>query len=315
MNGQKVPIELEEGWEIIQKGITKLINILEGVPDESPIEVVEEGWEIIQNEFTKKINIHEGVPDESPVDHMKLYSTIYSMCRQGSAADYFEELDYSKELYERYQGVYNDYLESKVLPAIQEKHDDVSMLHEVVKRWENHKLMVKHLSRCFFHLEHFYIPLRELPTLEVVGFNCFRKIIGEGMMKVRVKDAVTRLINREREGEETDQTLIKNVLQIFFELGNTQNMEDNSPPTTSQLKAPPTPRARAPLPQETFVSPRFRNSPVYSPTSSKYVPPMFRNSPGYSPRLLAHHLISHSTLNKEKLLKTVFPKTDDLSRM
>ncbi|KAI3902488.1 hypothetical protein MKW92_033953, partial [Papaver armeniacum] len=165
-------------------------------------------WEIIE-----KINIHEGVPDESPVDHMKLYSTIHSVCTQGPGADYTKELDNSKELYERYQGVYNNYLESKVLPAIQEKHDDVSMLHEVVKRWENHKVMVKHLSRCFFYLDRFYIPRSGLPTLESVGFNCFRKIIGEGMMKVRIKDAVTRLINREQEGEETDQTLIKNVLQ------------------------------------------------------------------------------------------------------
>ncbi|KAI3873877.1 hypothetical protein MKW98_001526, partial [Papaver atlanticum] len=101
--------------------------------------------------------------------HMNLYDMVYCMCTQ--------EPDYSKELYERYQAVYYDYLKSKVLPAIQEKHDDdVSMLHEVVQRWENHKLMVKHLSRCFFYLDRFYIPGRKLPTLEGVGFNCFRKI-------------------------------------------------------------------------------------------------------------------------------------------
>lgn len=40
----------------------------------------------------------------------------------------------------------------------------------------------------------------------------------------RVKDAVISLINREREGERIDRTLVKNVLHIFVEIG-IENME------------------------------------------------------------------------------------------
>ncbi|KAI3852270.1 hypothetical protein MKX03_018915 [Papaver bracteatum] len=275
-------IELEEGWEIIQNGITKLINILEGLPDESPMNV-EECWEIIQNEFAKKINIHDSVPDESSVDitfYMKMYTTIYSMCTQKPHSNY------SKELYERYQGVYKYYLQSVVLPAIQEKHDDVSMLHELVKRWKNHKLMVKQLSRCFLYLESYHIPRHFFPTLEGVGFNCFRKIIGEEMMKVRVKDAVISLINQEREGGQIDQTLTKNVLQIFVELGNTHNKKDNSPPATRQP-----PRARAPLPKATFVP------PGYSPTAPSYdltAPSYSYSFPVYSPSSPSYNLAAGS---------------------
>ncbi|XP_026419929.1 putative cullin-like protein 2 [Papaver somniferum] len=148
--------QLEEGWATVQMGITKLINIIEGVP-------------------------------ESPMDsetRMKMYTTVYNL---GSPPS-----DYSEELYKRYEGVFNDYLSSKVLPAIQEnRDDDVSMLEELVYRWDNHK---------------------------DAGFGCFRKIVYEAM-KVRVKDAVITLINQERDGEEIDQTLLMEVLEIF------QNME------------------------------------------------------------------------------------------
>ncbi|KAI3872752.1 hypothetical protein MKX03_028933 [Papaver bracteatum] len=213
-------LDLEEGLEIIQNGFTKKINIFEGMLDESPknqgVLELEEGWEFIQYGITKLINILAGVPYESPIDGsfmMEMYSTIYTMCTQKPPADY------SKQLYERYQGVYNYYLQSIVLPAIREKHDDVSMLQELVKRWENHKVMVKKLSQCFYYLDRDYIYRKGLPTLKAVGFNCFDKIVGEEM-KVRVKDAA----NRVRQGEEIDQTLLKNVLEILD--GNTQNRED-----------------------------------------------------------------------------------------
>ncbi|KAI3835273.1 hypothetical protein MKW98_020389, partial [Papaver atlanticum] len=113
------------------------------------------------------------------------------------------------------------------LPAIQEKHDDVSMLQELVKRWANHKVLVGKLCRSFNFLDRYYIARRELPTLKNVGFGCLRKIVG-AEMKVRVKDDVITLINQEREGEEINQTLVQNVLEIFVDLRNeddTQNME------------------------------------------------------------------------------------------
>ncbi|KAI3872754.1 hypothetical protein MKX03_028935, partial [Papaver bracteatum] len=244
------PIELEEGWEFIQNGITKLINFLEGVPDESPIDV-EEGWEIIENEFTKKINIDEVVPDESSLNsefYMKLYAMAYSMCTQKPPRDY--------SMFERYKDVYNYYLKSKVLPAIQGKHDDVSMLQELVKRWENHKFMVKQLCFCFSYLDRYYIPLKGLPTLKDAGFNCFRKIIGEEIMKVRVKDAVIRPAS-----------------------------PGYSP--TSPSYSPTSPRYSPTAPSYIPASPGYSpTSPSYSPTSPSYIPaaPSYSPaSPGYSP--------------------------------
>ncbi|KAI3885924.1 hypothetical protein MKW92_005326 [Papaver armeniacum] len=179
-------IELEEGWEIIQKQITKLINIIEGVP-------------------------------ESSMD-ASIHATVYTMCTQR------DPHDYSAEVYHRYKGVYDDYF-SKVLPAIQEKNDDVSMLQELVKRWANHKVMVSKLCRFFNYLDRFYIPRRKLPSLKDVGFGCFREIVHENM-KVKVRDAVIVLINQERQGKEIDRALVKDVLEIFVDIGNVNGKEN-----------------------------------------------------------------------------------------
>ncbi|KAI3902487.1 hypothetical protein MKW92_033952, partial [Papaver armeniacum] len=172
-----------------------------------------EGWEIIHNEFTKKVNIHEGVPESF---NMKMYDTVFTLCTQ------LPPHDHSKQVYKRYKSVYKNYLQSIVLPAIQEKHDDVSMLQELVMRWARYKVLVRKLSRCFSYLDRYYISRHSLPTLKGVGFNCFEKIVGEEM-KDRVKDAANR------EGVEIDQTLLKNALDIFVELGNPQNMKDDPP--------------------------------------------------------------------------------------
>ncbi|KAI3835313.1 hypothetical protein MKW98_020429, partial [Papaver atlanticum] len=104
--GTRSSIELEEGWGILQMGITKLINLIEGVP-ESPTDA--DYW-------------------------MKVYTAVHSMGQPAPR-------DYSNQLYQRYKGVFDYYMQSKVFPAIQQKHDDVSMLQEFVKRWANHKVM------------------------------------------------------------------------------------------------------------------------------------------------------------------------------
>lgn len=61
----------------------------------------------------------------------------------------------------------------QVLPSIREKHDEF-MLRELVKRWANHKVMVRWLSRFFHYLDRYFIARRSLPPLNEVGLTCFR---------------------------------------------------------------------------------------------------------------------------------------------
>jgi len=64
----------------------------------------------------------------------------------------------------------------KVLPSLREKHDEF-MLRELVKRWANHKVMVRWLSRFFHYLDRYFIARRSLPALNEVGLTCFRESV------------------------------------------------------------------------------------------------------------------------------------------
>ncbi|KAG9134398.1 hypothetical protein Leryth_023789 [Lithospermum erythrorhizon] len=176
-------IDLEQGWDIMQKGITKLKNILEGLPE----------------------------PQFSSEEYMTLYTTIYNMCTQKPPHDY------SQQLYDKYRESFEEYITSTVLPSLREKHDEF-MLRELVQRWSNHKIMVRWLSRFFHYLDRYFIARRSLPPLNEVGLTCFRELVYHEL-NGKVRDAVISLIDQEREGEQIDRALLKNVLDIFVEIG------------------------------------------------------------------------------------------------
>ena len=138
-------------------------------------------------------------------------STIYNMCTQ--KAPY----DFSEQLYERYEAAFNQYINAKVLPTLVEKKGEY-MLKSLVMRWENHKIMVRWLSKFFNYLDRYYVQRHHFPPLKDVGVNCFRRLVYDEI-KLSVKTAVLELIDKEREGEKTDRTLIKNITSIFVEMG------------------------------------------------------------------------------------------------
>lgn len=167
----------------MQKGITKLKKILEGIPE----------------------------PQFNSEEYMMLYTTIYNMCTQKPPNDY------SQQLYDKYREAFEEYITSTVLPSLREKHDEF-MLRELVKRWANHKVMVRWLSRFFHYLDRYFIARRSLPALNEVGLTCFRDLVYREV-NANARVAVIGLIDKEREGEQIDRALLKNVIDIFVEIG------------------------------------------------------------------------------------------------
>ena len=51
------------------------------------------------------------------------------------------------------------------------------MLRELLKRWSNHKVMVRWLSWFFHYLDNYFIARRSLPALNEVGLTCFRELV------------------------------------------------------------------------------------------------------------------------------------------
>ncbi|KAL4642895.1 hypothetical protein ACB092_02G052800 [Castanea dentata] len=165
--GEQEIILFEQGWELMQKVITKLKNILEGLPE----------------------------PQFSGEDYMMLYTTIFNMCTQRPPHDY------SQQIYYKYRETFEEYITSTVLPSLKEKNDEF-MLRELVKRWAIYKVLGRWLSHFFSYLDRYFIAQGNLPRLNEVGLTCFRD-----------------LITKEREGEQVDRALLRNVLDIFVAIG------------------------------------------------------------------------------------------------
>ncbi|KAK4264627.1 hypothetical protein QN277_025780 [Acacia crassicarpa] len=178
-------IEWAKGWDQVQEGITKLKNILEGLPDEKP--------------FTSQ-------------EYMKLYTTIYKMCIQGPS------YGYSEKLYEKYKETFEEYLNSTVWPSLKDKEDHEFLLRELQMRWNNHKVMSRWLSHFFHYLERGYITHFSLPLLNDVALACFRDL-AFNKVSLKVKNAIISLIHKEREGEQINPSLLKNAIDIYIEIG------------------------------------------------------------------------------------------------
>ena len=114
-----------------------------------------------------------------------------------------------------------EYLSARILPRIRDKHDE-SMLRELVRRWTNHKLMIRFLSHVFKYLDRFYVKRLSLPELAEVGNQSFLDIVFSAV-KRDVRAAILELIRKEREGEMIDKALVKEVVEIFVEMGSSRN--------------------------------------------------------------------------------------------
>ncbi|MBA0739690.1 hypothetical protein Gogos_012929 [Gossypium gossypioides] len=226
MNERKT-IDLEQGWEFMQKGITKLKNILEGLPEpqfsSEDYMMLYTSFSISVSDYVSNVGVRKG--------------TIYNMCTQKPPHDY------SQQLYDKYRESFEEYITSTcrklcfldlgvsagygmylariwstyqlltlcyldlsvsfgyacvpnmgmVLPSLREKHDEF-MLRELVKRWSNHKVMVRWLSRFFHYLDRYFIARRSLPPLNEVGLTCFRELSNIGILYARNKkpDQISR---------------------------------------------------------------------------------------------------------------------------
>jgi cullin 1 len=178
--------ELEQGWEIIQQGITKMQNQLEGKHGE-------------KLQFTS-------------TEYFTFYTTIYNLCSKPPPIN-----EHSQQLYDRYQGVFEDYINSTVLPAIRGDTEEF-MLKELLKQYKNYNLMGGWLSRIFNHLDKPFVRKDSELTLTEVYMKTFHDLVYLEV-KESVKDAVISLISCDRTGNPSiPQTLVKDAVAIFIDL-------------------------------------------------------------------------------------------------
>jgi cullin 1 len=139
-------INLETGWNDEIK--TKALDPLEVMLDD--------GFQGKSKLFSNK-------------DYVNIYTICYNMCTQRSP------YNWSEQLYLRHGETIARYLTNNVLPVLKDRHDEF-LLHELVKRGENHEVMNKWLKRFFMYLDRYYVKYHSLPTLEDAGVRHFKTL-------------------------------------------------------------------------------------------------------------------------------------------
>jgi len=191
------------------KNLSHIITFEEGWDNQIKPGAVDVLEEILDNGFNNK----EG-KFFSNKSYIEVYTKCYDMCTQ--RAPY----NHSGQLYQKHGEIIRIYLQTKVLPAIQEKgiQGGKPLLVELQFRWNNHTIMNKWYAKFFTYLDRFYVKHHSLPSLIQAGLTSFKDNIYQ-QIKVGAKDAILKLIDQERDGEIIDKTLIKNTVELYEQMG------------------------------------------------------------------------------------------------
>mmetsp|Transcript_18616 Transcript_18616/g.51986 ORF Transcript_18616/g.51986 Transcript_18616/m.51986 type:complete len:742 (+) Transcript_18616:190-2415(+) len=181
---------------------------------------LEQGWnEEIKAKAIDKLEtmLNDGLKSGSifgPKEYVQIYTTCYDMCTQRSP------YNWSRELYQRHGETIETYLQNHVLPALHDKMGPggTILLAEIQHRWQNHQIMNKWLKKFFTYLDRYYVKHHSLPTLTQAGLRCFRTHVYDEI-KEETTNAIHKLINKEREGEIIDKSLVKSVVELYESMG------------------------------------------------------------------------------------------------
>lgn len=182
-------IEIEDGWSIIEtRGFQPLAAILDDGGD-----------------YRRRHGA------QGPNEWSEIYTTVYKMCIQKPPRAY------APDLYEKVQDTLKKHLKENALPALANLQGE-QMLQEIGRRWSNHKLMVKWVTRTFSYIDRYYVKRHEKRNLETTGYSCFKdEVFNE--ISANLRAAALEMMQKERDGETIDRSLLKNVLGIFAEMG------------------------------------------------------------------------------------------------
>ncbi|KAJ8903171.1 hypothetical protein NDN08_004281 [Rhodosorus marinus] len=186
------PIDFKDGWEFLeQNGFSPLLDTLEEFGD-------------------AKLTFKAG-------QLVELSLMVYRVCSSKQSAP--PPPPQREDLYRRVEKRINQYLEEKVLKAVTEKelHGEF-LLKELVKRWNNHCILVGWVSNRFRFLDLYYVKEAVVPKLAVMGFRCFKETVFS-QINNDVRHAVLQLVQQERSGQVVDTYLLRCIKDIFVEMG------------------------------------------------------------------------------------------------
>ena len=127
-----------------------------------------------------------------------------------------------KQLYTEHTETVQRYLTQNVLPAIQavteRSSNPTKQLEEIKFRWDNHNTMNTWYAKFLCHLDKIYATNYKKPSLTNKSLEIFKTHVYEHI-KFGAKDAILALIEKERDGEFINKTLIRSIVRLYEEMG------------------------------------------------------------------------------------------------
>lgn len=129
--------------------------------------------------------------------------------------------DHSKALYDRTKNEIEVVLQQYVVPELKKKNiadGGNILLKQFSHHWENHKVFVKWMQQLFRHLDNGYVANSSISTITSVGFKLFYDVIFT-QFKGEVSGSLIHVIDKERDGINTDPELLRSCVEVFSVMG------------------------------------------------------------------------------------------------
>ena len=146
---------------------------------------------------------------------------IFMKVNNGIQAE-LDEYDNSKQMYDMYIRLLNDYFVTEVQPRMSDKNGEEFLL-ELAKQWESYTIFATLLNRLFDYLNRNYLnSLQHKPKL---GLQCqidFKARVISGL-EDELTAAISDQLTRVRNDEQINRDALKTAIKVYVDLGKEGN--------------------------------------------------------------------------------------------
>jgi predicted DNA-binding protein len=183
---------------------------------------LEEAWRILEGELDKLATplLCDQIEDWKNLKlandiKSRLYTLVYDVCVQKGVGH-----SASDQLYKRVGRKVDDYCREMIAPRVRDL-TSTRLLAELLTRWQKFTKLMNWFSAIFSYLDRHYTRLLQLMSLAETGVNSFRLLVVD-----RVTPEITRSflsqLSLKRKGQEGDELLLKEIAQLFVDIGRTK---------------------------------------------------------------------------------------------
>jgi len=173
---------------------------------------VEQGLHLIETERVQPLlnYLKTGVfENKNNVTFMKAYSVV---------VQFGDQQQHSYKLYSYYKKVISDYCEESV--NLMSSCAGQELLKKLAELWENQTILVFWMQRVFQYLDRFFTKNNnEYPALFSAALRAFQEVVYD-KVKERCIKAMIDVINRERDGREIDQDVLRALVEMLCTVGD-----------------------------------------------------------------------------------------------